>query len=254
MVTSAALPPSGFVQAPKRSAGGGVFRRLGRVLAAVILAVGVLLGTGWAITPSVDDAQQRVSAELAANGGTPLQGDVPDNLAQALIATEDTRFEHHLGVDPIGASRAAWGALTGTDEGGSTLDQQLAKNLYADGEQGFIDRVQSVVLALKLDATWSKDDLLRMYLDDGYYGHDFYGLAAATEGYFGIEPADLSWAQATLLAGLFQAPSAYDPFAHPDLAAQRQAHVLDRLVAVGTLTQDDADDIAAAGWDLRPAG
>jgi membrane peptidoglycan carboxypeptidase len=116
------------------------------------------------------------------------------------------------------------------------------------------DRAQSAVLALKLDATWSKDDLLRMYLDDGYYGHDFYGLTAATEGYFGIEPADLTWAQATLLAGLFQAPTAYDPFAHPDLAAQRQAHVLDRLVAVGTLTQDDANDIAAADWELLPAG
>jgi membrane peptidoglycan carboxypeptidase len=254
VVTSAGLPPTAQGPAPKQVRESCAFRRLGRGLAAAVLAFGVLLGAGWAVTPSVDDAQQLVSAELAANGGTPLQGDVPDKLALALIATEDTRFEHHLGVDPIGAARAAWGALTGTDEGGSTLDQQLAKNLYADGGQSFPDRAQSVVLALKLDATWSKDDLLRMYLDDGYYGQGFYGLTAATEGYFGVEPADLTWAQATLLAGLFQAPTDYDPFAHPDLAAQRQAHVLDRLVAVGTLTQDDADDIAAADWDLLPAG
>src|SRR3954453_19134982 len=237
---------------PRRAA--RVLRRLGRAPAALILVFGILLGIGWAVTPSVGDAQQRVSAELTAHGGSPLQGDVPADLAAALIATEDTRFEHHIGIDPIGAVRAAWGALTGTDEGGSTLDQQPAKNLYAGGRQSTRDRAQSVVLALKLDATWSKDDLLRMYLDDGYYGHDFYGLTAATEGYFGIEPADLTWAQATLLAGLFQAPTAYDPIAHPDLAAQRQAHVLDRLVAVGTLTQDDANDIAAADWDLLPAG
>jgi len=229
-------------------------RRVGRVLAAVVVTLAVLLGIGWVVTPSVDDAQQLVSAELAAHGGTPLQGDVPDNLAQALIATEDSRFEHHVGIDAIGAVRAGWGALTGNDEGGSTLDQQLAKNLYAGGKQSFTDRVRCVVLAVKLDATWSKDDLLRMYLDDGYYGHGFVGLTAATNGYFGVEPADLSWAQATLIAGLFQAPSAYDPFLYPDRAAARQAHVLNRLVAVGTLARAQADDIAAQSWDLLPAG
>ncbi len=251
MVTSAAPSHQHTAVRPRR--GRRFLRRVGRVLAAVVLLFAVLLGIGWVVTPSVDDAQQLVSAELAANGGTPLQGDVPDNLAQALIATEDSRFEHHVGIDAIGAVRAGWGALTGNDEGGSTLDQQLAKNLYAGGRQSFADRVQSVVLALKLDSTWSKDQLLQMYLDDGYYGHGFYGLTAATEGYFGVEPADLSWPQATLLAGLFQAPSAYDPFLHPDLAAARQAHVLDRLVAVGDLSRAQADDIAATSWDLIPA-
>jgi penicillin-binding protein 1A len=230
-----------------------VLRRLGRGLVAAGLTLAVLLGIGWALTPSVDDAQQLVSAQLATNGATALQGDVPANLAEALIATEDSRFKSHPGVDLIGAVRAGLGGVTGSDEGGSTLDQQLAKNLYEGGQQTFIDRAQSVVLAIKLDATWSKDQLLRMYLDDGYYGHGFYGLTAATEGYFGVPPADLSWAQATLLAGLFQAPTAYDPFVHADLAAQRQAHVLDRLVEVGTLTRDTADQIAGQDWDLLPA-
>lgn len=243
MVTSVAAPA-------REARGRHRLRRTRRVLAAVVLTVAVLLGIAWVVTPGVGDAQQLVSAELAANGGTPLQGDVPDNLAQALIATEDSRFDHHIGIDPIGAVRAGWGLLTGSDEGGSTLDQQLAKNLYAGGEQSFEDRVQSVVLALKLDASWSKDQLLRMYLDDGYYGHGFYGLTAATHGYFGVEPVDLGWAQATLLAGLFQAPTAYDPFLHPDLAKNRQQHVLNRLVAVGDLTQDQADEIAAQSWDL----
>jgi membrane peptidoglycan carboxypeptidase len=251
VVTSAARSQDRAV-APRRAL--TALRRFGRALAALVVTLAVLLGIAWVVTPSVDDAQQLVSAELAANGGTPLQGDVPDDLAQALIATEDSRFEHHIGIDAIGAVRAGWGALTGDDEGGSTLDQQLAKNLYAGGQQGFADRVQSVVLALKLDAAWSKDQLLRMYLDDGYYGHGFYGLTAATEGYFGVEPADLSWPQATLLAGLFQAPSAYDPHLHPDMAATRQAHVLDRLVAVGTLSRTEADEIAAESWDLLPAG
>jgi len=231
-----------------------VLRRIGRAVGTGVLAFAFLLGIAWYVTPSVGDAQQRVTERLALNGAAALQDDVPDNLAQALIATEDSRFEHHLGVDPIGAVRAAWGVVSGQDQGGSTLDQQLAKNLYADGEQGFFDRIQSVVLALKLDATWSKDELLRMYLDDGYYGHGFYGLTAATEGYFGVQPADLTLAQATLLAGLFQAPTAYDPFLYPDLAEQRQAHVLDRLVDVGDLTQAEADDIADDDWGLLPTG
>jgi membrane peptidoglycan carboxypeptidase len=253
VVTSAAPPQTAPVEKPRRPRARRALRRLGRALAAVLLAFAVLLGIGWVLTPSVHDAQQRVSQELATNGATALQGAVPAKLAEALIATEDTRFEHHLGVDPIGAARAAWGAVTGTDQGGSTLDQQLAKNLYAGGQQSFGDRIQSVVLALKLDATWSKDELLRMYLDDGYYGHGFYGLTSASEGYFGRQPADLTWAQATLLAGLFQAPSAYDPFVHPELAKHRQAHVLDRLVAVGTLSRPKADQIAGQTWDLLPA-
>ena len=250
MGTSAAPPHAKAV--PRRRH--RVLRRLGRALGAAVLTFVVLLGIAWVVTPSVGDAQQRVTERLALNGAAALQDDVPENLSQALIATEDKRFESHLGVDPFGAVRAARGAITGEDEGGSTLDQQLAKNLYADGQQSFTDRVQSVVLALKLDATWSKDELLRMYLDDGYYGHGFYGLTAATTGYFGVQPADLSWAQASLLAGLFQAPSAYDPFRYPELAKQRQAHVLDRLVAVGDLTRAEADEIADDDWGLLPGG
>jgi membrane peptidoglycan carboxypeptidase len=252
VVTSAAPPQAAPVEKPRRSRGRRALRRFGRAIAALVLTFAVLLGIGWVLTPSVDDAQQLVTERLATNGASALQGDVPEKLAQALIATEDSRFEHHLGVDPIGAARAGWGVVSGTDQGGSTLDQQLAKNLYAGGEQGFTDRLQSVVLAVKLDATWSKDALLRMYLDDGYYGHGFYGLNAATEGYFGIEPADLSWAQATLLAGLFQAPTNYDPFRYPELAKERQDHVLDRLVDVGTLSHHEADAIGTENWDLLP--
>ena len=250
MVTSAAPPRATPAKPPQARRRSRLLRRVGRAIGSVVLTFAVLLGIAWYVTPSVDDAQQRVAEQLAMEGAAALQGEVPEKLAQALIATEDKRFESHLGVDPVAAARAAWGLVTGTDQGGSTLDQQLAKNLYADGEQGFTDRIQSVVLALKLDATWSKDEILRMYLDDGYYGHGFTGLTAATEGYFGVQPADLTWAQATLLAGLFQAPSAYDPFLHPDLAQQRQAYVLARLVDAGDLTQAKADDIATQDWGL----
>jgi penicillin-binding protein 1A len=230
-------------------------RRLLGVVVAVVVLLALLLGAGWVLTPSVDDAPRQVAAFLAKHDAPALQGAVPARLADALIATEDSRFRSNPGVDPVSLLRAPWTLLTGQDAGGATLEQQLAKNLYENGDNsGGLHKGAELVEALKLDRSFSKDEILRLYLDDGYYGHGFYGLTAATEGYFGVAPARLTEAQATLLAGLFQAPTAYDPVVHPDAARARQAHVLDRLVAVGTLTRARADAVAAQPWGLRGGG
>ncbi|OMQ16090.1 hypothetical protein A7K94_0204865, partial [Modestobacter sp. VKM Ac-2676] len=193
-------------------------RRL--IAAALVLAVlGVaLLGVAWVVTPEVGDARERVTERLAEAGATPLAGELPERVVAAVLATEDSHFADHIGIDWRGALRAPIGAVTGEDLGGSTLNQQLAKNVYEDGAAGVLDRVSAVVLALKLDAEWSKEDLLRMYLDDAYLGHGFTGVVDAAQGYFGRAPDELSWTQASLLAGLLQAPSAYDPLQHPERA------------------------------------
>jgi membrane peptidoglycan carboxypeptidase len=222
-------------------------RRLLAGVVAVVAGGALLLGAGWVLTPGVGDA-----ADLAAHSAQPLTGPVPAKVAAALTATEDSRFAHTPGVDPLGLIREPLGAVTGRDEGGATLEQQLAKNLYGDGASGLTAKAQALVLAIKLDRSWSKAQILRMYLDDGYYGHGFYGLTAASHGYFGETPAQLTWAQASLLAGLFQAPSAYDPVVHPGAARARQQHVLDRLVATGSLTRAQADTIAHEDWGLQP--
>ena len=229
-------------------------RRLLRVLLALVVLLALLVGAGWVLTPSVDDAPQQVAAFLTRHDAPALSGAVPGRLAEALIATEDSRFRSNPGVDPVSLLRAPWTLLTGQDPGGATLEQQLAKNLYENGDHSGLQQVAELFLALKLDQSFSKDELLRLYLDDGYYGHGFYGLTAATKGYFGVAPAQLTWAQSTLLAGLFQAPTAYDPLVHPDAARARQAHVLDRLVAVGALTRAQADAVAAQPWGLRGGG
>jgi penicillin-binding protein 1A len=221
------------------------------VLVLVVLGL-VLLGAGWAVTPSVDDAASRVAAHLAAHSAPALQGAIPVKMADALIATENSRFYSVPGIDPISVLRLPYALVFNRDQGGATLEQQLAKNLYEQGSQNLTAQVAEGVLALKLDATWSKAQILRMYLDDGYYGHGFYGLTSAAKGYFGVQPAALTWSQASLLAGLFQAPSAYDPFRHADVARARQQHVIDRLVAVGDLTRADADRVLAEPWGLRP--
>ena len=225
-------------------------RAVRRVLVALLALVAVTLGVGWVATPSVDDAAERVTAFLMEHEAPALTVDPAPELVQALVAVEDSSYWSNPGISPSGVVRSFRGLVTGTDEGGSTLPQQLAKNLYLDGENGPVQKAEAVVLALKLDGAYSKTELLAMYLDDGYYGHGFYGLTAATQGYFGVAPDELTWAQSSLLAGLFQAPTAYDPLQYPDLARERQLHVLDRLVDVGDLTQRQADDIADDDWAL----
>jgi membrane peptidoglycan carboxypeptidase len=230
-----------------------LLRRLTGAVLALLVVAALLLAAGWVLTPSVSDAESRVAAQLAAHRAPALTGAVPAKIAAALIATEDSRFQSTPGVDPLGLVREPLGAVTGRDEGGATLEQQLAKNLYAGGSDSVVTKAEDVVLALKLDRSWTKAQILRMYLDDGYYGSGFYGLTEAAQGYFGERPDQLTWAQASLLAGLFQAPSAYNPFLHADAARARQAHVLDRLVATGYLSRAEADAVAREDWGLRPS-
>ena len=203
MAVGTSTVPVRVVARPRRRRRG---RRLLRGVLALLVLLAVLLGAGWVLTPSVDDAPQRVAAFLAQHDSPALAGAVPSRLADALIATEDSRFRSNPGVDPVSLLRAPWTLLTGQDAGGATLEQQLAKNLYENGDNSGLQKVTELFLALKLDSSFSKDEILRLYLDDGYYGHGFYGLTAATKGYFGVAPAKLTEAQASLLAGLFQAP------------------------------------------------
>lgn len=203
-----------------------------------LLGLGVLL----VFTPSVSDAPARVQAidqqHHVAYPGPP----VPYRFAAALVSTEDHRFYSEPGVDPFAIGRLIEGRLTGRpDQGGATLYQQLAKMLYTPGQSGLLVEAEEVGLGIKLDLTYPKAQILQMYANVAYFGHYYYGLAAASCGYFGVTPARLSWPQAAMLAGLMQAPSADDPIDHPAVGRARQAHVLQRLVATGVLTQVQAD-------------
>lgn len=224
-------------------------RALGVVVTGTAAAV-LLVGVAWPLTPSVGDAESRIAARLAAHGAhDPGALPVPDRVGEAIIATEDSRFRSHHGLDLLGVVRAALSVSNG-DAGGATLDQQLAKNLWT-GDGGLLSKAEQVELSFKLEARYSKDQILEMYLSAVYFGHGFYGLPAAARGYFGVAPSDLSWAQASLLAGLVQAPSAYDPYRHPALAKSRQGHVLDRLVATHRLSRQQADQVLTTSWGLR---
>jgi membrane peptidoglycan carboxypeptidase len=221
----------------------------------VVAGVAVLFIGGiayLAILPSVSDAHARVSRILAVHHGTPGGSPPPAKLGAAVVAVEDEHFYSNFVVNVIdGAGRAAIATLqTDDDPGGSTIDQQLAKQLYRHGT-GLLGTLKEIGLGVKLALDYSKPDILTMYLNAVYYGHGYWGDVAAARGYFGVSPDDLDWAQAAMLAGLPEAPSAYDPLEHFALAKRRQRHVLDQLVVNHHLTAAQANAAYAEPLGLR---
>ena len=182
---------------------------------------------------------------------------IAPRLIDATIATEDKNFYSNAGVDPAGIARAAIqnlvsGQLT---QGASTITQQLARGKLIESDQrtvqSYVRKIQEAVLAFRISQAYSKDQIMEMYLDSVYYGHLSYGVEAAAQTYFGLHAKDLNLAQASLLAGLPQAPSEYDPIVHLSSAKDRQAHVLDRMVTQGYITQQEADAAYSAPLNLR---
>jgi membrane peptidoglycan carboxypeptidase len=222
-----------------------------KVLAVVVALVLVAFGILLAVTPSAGEAtaiaQARARAEGISYPGPPL----PANFTRALTATEDHRFYTEPGVDPLAVARVSAGTVLGHHNlGGATIEQQLAKMLYTPHSAGWTAELEQVALAFKLNWTYSKAQILGLYAEVAYYGHGFYGLQAASCGYFGHPPSQLTVAQGAMLAGVVNAPSTDDPINHPAQARVRLAHVLDRMVAMGDLTQAQATTLLNAPLGL----
>jgi membrane peptidoglycan carboxypeptidase len=202
----------------------------------VVLAAGI--GLLFVLTPSAGQATALARAQAAEHHIAYPGPPVPAYFSQALVATEDHRFYSDPGVDPLALLRVAASWVTGhTDGGGSTIDQQLAKNLYTSGHSSFFQIIEQVVLALKLNTTYGRPEILRLYAEVAYYGHGYYGLEAASCGYFGRPPAALTLVQAAMLAGVVNDPTYDDPLVYPAQARARLVHVLGRMAAVGDLTK-----------------
>src|SRR4051812_18576857 len=181
-------------------------RRLAAPAAAVALAAGAWLYLG---VPGVGDAPQRVRSELRAHGGTPLPCPPPARVASAVIAVEDARYWHHGAVDPVAIGRAL--VETAVHPGSPA---EFAKVLYLDGSTGALATARAIGLAFKLEHRHTKPQIPSRYLDGVYFGHGHWGIGAASQGYFGVSARRLSWAEASLVAGLPQAPTADDPLSH----------------------------------------
>ena len=163
---------------------------------------------------------------------------IAPNLVRGTIDVEDKNFYRNPGFDVTGIVRAAYDNLRHRQVvgGGSTITQQLAKQLLLTPEQTYSRKAKEIVLAYELSQTYSKDQILELYLNNSYYGEQSYGVEAAAHTYFQKNAKDLDLAEATMLTGIPQAPTDWDPITHPDLAAARQRQVLDAMVNQGDIT------------------
>jgi len=178
--------------------------------------------------------------------------DVPKDLQNAFVATEDSRFYSHHGIDPVGILRAVWVNIvhSGVSEGGSTITQQLARNAFLSQDRTFKRKISEALLALKIEQHYTKDEILEMYMNQIYFGQGAYGVQSAAHVYFGKDASQLTLAQAALIAGLPQSPNYYSPFNDLEASKKRQAVVLGQMVKYGYITQEQADEARQADLGL----
>lgn len=200
------------------------------------------------------DRDGQVISRRGASRGVSLSVDeLPDYLVNAVLSVEDRRFYEHSGIDLRGVARAMLANLRAGRivQGGSTISQQLAKNLFLTPERTFVRKIQEMVLAWQLEQRFSKDEILALYLDRVYFGAGAYGVEAAAQRYFGRSARHVSLGEAALLAGLLKAPSRYSPANDLQRAAARATVVLDLMYETGRITE--AERIEAAQTPIRVA-
>ncbi|SDU08465.1 penicillin-binding protein 1A [Desulfobacula phenolica] len=180
--------------------------------------------------------------------------EMPDNLINAFVAAEDSRFREHPGIDILSIFRASLKNFkAGTIvQGGSTITQQVTKSFLLSPERTYERKLKEAILAYRIEKKFTKDEILFLYLNQIYLGHGAYGVEAASENYFGKHAKDLNLAQCSMLAGLPQAPSRYSPFRFPDRAKQRQIYVLNRMKEDGLITNIEATAAIDLKLDIKP--
>ena len=225
------------------------------VLLLVFLAIFVLylnLRNELPNIESLKDVQWQTPMQVYSNDGLlisqfgekkriPLTFDeIPQQLIEALLATEDDRFYFHFGVDPIGMARAVLGQITGNSRGGaSTITMQVARNFFLTREQTYIRKVREIFLSFHIESLLTKDEILALYINKIPLGHRSFGFGAAAQVYYGKNINELNLAQIAVLAGLPKAPSTYNPISRPDRAEIRRTTVLQRMLVSGYITDQE---------------
>ena len=171
--------------------------------------------------------------------------ELPQMYKNAVIAVEDHRFYKHNGIDIIAIGRSAFNDIKTMSfvEGGSTVTQQLAKNIYFTQEKKIERKIAEVFIAFEIEKNCDKDEILELYLNTSYFGDGYYTPKEACRGYFDKELNEMTDYECILLAGIPNAPSVYAPTKNPELAKQRQKQVMKKMIEYGYLTEEEADNI-----------
>ncbi|GAB4280630.1 MAG: hypothetical protein Kow0056_15300 [Coriobacteriia bacterium] len=209
-------------------------------------------------TSHVYDRDGELIAEVFAEENrtrVPL-AEIPPNLRNAVIATEDERFYEHPGVDVWGILRALWVDIRtrSAAQGGSTITQQYVVNAFVDRENTLTRKVKEAVLAYRLEKDYSKDEILEMYLNTIYFGHGAYSVETAAQTYFGKHVQDLNLAECATLAGVIKSPGAYSPYLDPEASKQRREVVLRQMLEQGYITDEEFEEARSAQIELAGLG
>lgn len=215
------------------------------ILIIAILLVSFVTYKGYKL---YDEAISKISVEdkvneIRNNKNYVTLSNVSKDFTNAIVAIEDHRFYKHSGFDFISFCRAILSNIKQGEagQGGSTISQQLARNMYFTQEKNYSRKIAELFVVYNLEKNYSKDDILELYINTIYFGDGYDGIKEACNGYLKKEPNELNLYEASLLAGIPNAPSVYALTNHPDLAEQRRQHVLDAMVRTGCLTDEEAE-------------
>ena len=220
-----------------------VKRLLTLLLAVAVLAAGYVVYGGYKMYKEVTDAvpvAEKVE-EIRSQDHYTEYGELSDTYINAVIAGEDRRFRKHGGFDIISTGRALLHNIKAgeLEQGGSTITQQLARNMYFEQNKKLTRKVAEVLVAFEIEKEYDKDEILEVYVNTIYFGSGYYNIYDASLGYFGKTPSQLSDYEATMLAGIPNAPSVYDLNVNPDLAEQRRQQVVDCMVDEGYIEEGE---------------
>lgn len=227
------------------------------ILLIIALSIGlVIVGTGYNMYKEAIEKvplDEKIKQVKQIENYTTLE-EMPEIYKDAVIAVEDHRFYDHGGIDIIAIGRALWNDIKALSfvEGGSTITQQLAKNVYFTQEKELTRKVAEVFMAFQIEEHYEKDEILELYLNTSYFGDGYNTVKEASRGYFEKEPLELTDYEAVMLAGIPNAPSVYAPTQNLELAKQRQKQVLDKLVKYEYINEDEAEEILDEGEKLFP--
>ena len=208
-----------------------------------------LAGEGYGLYKNAvqEESLEEKVAEIRSQENFTSLEDMPETYVQAVVSVEDHRFYDHFGLDLIAIGRAVVNDIKAGRyvEGGSTITQQLAKNLYFSQEKTMNRKAAEVFLALELEQKYTKDEILELYVNSIYFGDGYYSVGEASEGYFGKPASEMNDYECTLLAGVPNAPSKYAPSKNLVLAEKRQQKVISRMEACGYITEEETTLMAA---------
>lgn len=223
------------------------------IIIILLLAIYVKIGHDMYKEAISKKSIETMVAEIKAKENYTTIDKLPEDYKNAVIAVEDRRFYLHRGIDIISIGRAIFTDIVSFElkEGGSTITQQLAKNTYFTQSKNFSRKVAEIYVALDYEKKYSKAEILELYLNYSYFGGGNYCVGDATKYYFNKTPDQMDLYESTLLAGIPNAPSVYDPKKNPDLAWQRQKQVLRKMIRANYLTQEQADEILKIKYNER---